>query len=129
MATSALSWSSSKKKFLPPERRLIVPTGWLAGPGRWQAPFLFILLVLCIRIRAFKCVNVSPAWPLRFGLFRSFLAQKSSRSARTAPIVWFGTKNVLKKKFAPERTVDQERADNPGSEKSGVGLVWGQSSD
>merc|ERR1712037_475610 len=33
-----------EKKFLPPERRLIVPTGWLAGPGRWQAPFLFILL-------------------------------------------------------------------------------------
>ena len=34
------------------------------------------------------------------------------------------TKNVLKKICAPERTVDQKRADNPGSERTGVRLFF-----
>merc|ERR1712055_913706 len=102
------------------------PVGW----SRRVAGTIFIyLLVLCIRIRAFKCVNVSPAWPLRFGLFGLFSARKSSLSARTALIVlWFWTqKNVVKKICAPERTVDQKRADNPGSERAGVPLFSGRS--
>ena len=33
------------------------PVGW----SRQVAGTIFYLLVLCIRIRAFKCVNVSPA--------------------------------------------------------------------
>merc|ERR1712080_742852 len=61
------------------------PVGW----SRQVAGTIF-LLVLCIRIRAFKCVNVSPAWPLRFGLFGLFSARKSSLSARTALIVFYG---------------------------------------
>merc|ERR1719331_3175475 len=43
MATSALAWSSLKKKFLSPERRSIALTGGLAGPGGWQAPFFIYL--------------------------------------------------------------------------------------
>ena len=76
------------------------PVGW----SRQVAGTIFIYnLVLCIRIRAFKCVNVSPVCPLRFGLYRSFKAQKSGPSARTALIVFsgFGHKNVLKKDLCP----------------------------
>jgi len=78
------------------------PVGW----SRRVAGTIFIyLLVLCIRIRAFKCVNVSPAWPLRFGLFGLFSAQKSGPSARTALIVFsgFGHKKCAKKRFVPRR--------------------------
>merc|ERR1712198_418514 len=78
------------------------PVGW----SRQVAGTIFIYnLVLCTRIRAFKCVNVSPVCPLRFGLYRSFKAQKSGPSARTALIVFcgFGHKNVLKKRFVPRR--------------------------
>merc|ERR1712091_590395 len=58
-----------------------------------------------------------------FGLFS---AQKSGPSARTALIVFcgFGHKKCAKKICAPERTVDQNKADNPGSERAGVGHFW-----
>jgi len=75
------------------------PVGW----SRQVAGTIFFFLVLCIRIRAFKCVNVSPAWPLRFGLFGLFSAQKSGPSARTALIVFcgFGHKKCAKKDSCP----------------------------
>merc|ERR1719237_1515250 len=96
------------------------PVGW----SRQVAGTIFYLLVLCIRIRAFKCVNVSPAWPPRSGLFGLFRLENPARQRAPPPScsVVLDTKNVLKKICAPERTVDQKRADNPGSERTGVRL-------
>merc|ERR1712223_2279107 len=94
-----------KKKFLSPGRRSTALTGRRAGPGWWQAPFFILLvLLLCIRIRAFKCVNVSAAWQPRFRLFWSFLARKSGSSASTAQIAvyGFGHKKCAKK-TVPQR--------------------------
>merc|ERR1712223_1222103 len=90
-----------KKKFLSPGRRSTALTGRQAGPGCWQAPFFILLvLLLCIRIRAFKCVNVSAAWPPRFRLFWSFFRRENPARQRAPPILRskvLGTKNVLKK--------------------------------
>merc|ERR1712223_638402 len=116
-----------KKKFLSPGRRSTALTGRQAGPGWWQAPF-FILLVslLCIRIRAFKCVNVSAAWQPRFRLFWSFFGAKIRHVSEHRPYcgLSFGHKKCAKKICAPERTVDQKRADNPGLERAGVRLFF-----
>jgi len=62
--------------------------------------------------------------------FRSFFGSKIQPVSAHRPhrVLWFWTqKNVLKKICAPERTVDQKRADNPGSERAGVPLFWGRS--
>merc|ERR1719229_1169297 len=95
-----------KKKFLSPGRRLTALTGRQAGPGWWQAPFFILLvLLLCIRIRAFKCVNVSAAWQPRFRLFLVFFWRENPARQRAPPILRskvLGTKNVLKK-FVPQR--------------------------
>merc|ERR1711894_208829 len=90
-----------EKKFLSPERRSIALTGRLAGPGRWQAPFF--LLVLCIRIIAFKCVNVSPAWPLRFGLFGLFRLENPAcqRAPPSSCSVVLDTKKCANKDLCP----------------------------
>merc|ERR1712080_235998 len=60
--------------------------------------------------------------------FRSFFGSKIQPVSAHRPhrVLWFWTqKNVLKKICAPERTVDQKRADNPGSERAGVPLFLG----
>jgi hypothetical protein len=68
------------------------PVGW----SRQVAGTIFYLLVLCIRIRAFKCVNVSPAWPPRFGLFRSFFGSKIRPVSAHRPhrVLWFWTQKM-----------------------------------
>merc|ERR1712055_181057 len=76
------------------------PVGW----SRRVAGTIFIyLLVLCIRIRAFKCVNVSPAWPLRFGLFWSFFGSKIRPVSAHRPhrVQWFWTQKMCKKDLCP----------------------------
>ena len=55
--------------------------------------------------------------------FLVFFWRENPARQRAPPILRskvLGTKNVLKN-CAPERTVDQKRADNPGSERTGVG--------
>merc|ERR1719331_2025983 len=125
MATSAFPWSSLKKKFLSPERRSIALTGRLAGPGGWQAPFFIYLCCVVYQNQSLQMRQRVTCLAAEIRPFRSFSAQKSGLSVRTALIVFcgFGHKNVLKKKIrAPERTVDQKRADNPGSERAGVNI-------
>jgi len=59
--------------------------------------------------------------------FSVFFRRKNPASQRAPPSscsVVLDTKNVLKKICAPERTVDQNKADNPGSERAGVGHFW-----
>merc|ERR1719201_438109 len=104
MATSACSWSRLKKKFLSPGRRSIAPTGRLAGPDRWQAPFFIYLC--CVSesepSNASTCHLPGRRDSAFFGLFS---ARKSGPSARTAPIVFcgFGHKKCAKKRFVPRR--------------------------
>merc|ERR1719201_1195304 len=104
MATSACSSSSLKKKFLSPGRRSIAPTGRLAGPDRWQAPFFIYLC--CVSesepSNASTCHLPGRRDSAFFGLFS---AQKSGPSARTALIVFsgFGHKKCAKKRFVPRR--------------------------
>lgn len=117
-----------EKKFLSPERRSIALTGRLAGPGRWQAPFFFTCVVYqnqSLQMRQRVTCLAAEIRP-----FRSFFGSKIQPVSVHRPhrVLWFWTqKNVLKKNFAPERTVDQKRADNPGSERAGVPLFSGRS--
>jgi len=103
---------------------LIALTGRLAGPDGWQAPFFLFTCVVyqnqSLQMRQRVTRLAAEIWP--------FSAQKSGLSERTAFIVFcgFGHKKCAKKRFfAPERTVDQKRADNPGSERTGVGHFFG----
>jgi len=59
--------------------------------------------------------------------FLVFFWRENPARQRAPPILRskvLGTKNVLKKICAPERTVDQKRADNPGLERAGVRLFF-----
>merc|ERR1719331_2471194 len=125
MATSAFSWSSLKKKFLSPERRSIALTGRLAGPGGWQAPFFIYLCCVVYQNQSLQMRQRVTSLAAEIRPFRSFFRLKNPACQCAPPSscsVVLDTKNVLKKIRAPERTVDQKRADNPGSERAGVNI-------
>merc|ERR1719201_3246443 len=103
MATSACSSSSLKKKFLSPGRRSIAPTGRLAGPDRWQAPFFIYLC--CVSesepSNASTCHLSGRRDSAFFGLF--FWLENPARQRAPPPScsVVLDTKNVLKKDLCP----------------------------
>lgn len=103
-ATSGLPW---------PRRRLQAASGAASwGAARPAAGTILCFTCVCIRIRAFKCVAVTPAWPRRCSC-------KSSPPGTTRRI---DTKKCQKKSKLPASTVGQGRSDNPGSK----GMVAGE---
>merc|ERR1712080_339006 len=101
------------------------PVGW----SRQVAGTIFFYLC-CVSESSLQMRQRVTCLAAEIRPFRSFFGSKIQPVSAHRPhrVLWFWTqKNVHKKIFAPERTVDQKRADNPGSERAGVPLFSGRS--
>merc|ERR1719460_3498464 len=101
MATSACSWSRLKKKFLSPGRRSIAPTGRLAGPDRWQAPFFIYLC--CVSESEPSNASTCHLPGRRDSAFFRLENPARQRAPPPSCSVVLDTKKCAKKRFVPRR--------------------------